>query len=120
MVVTSIRWAQCIPNCVLHAWYYGFDELNCNSTFSLSLLIFPYFLSAVERLTFGEFFNHPFLSQRQSNELLSPLRNAGKGPQEDNLPFSLDDVSNGPDRSPSFVRKPSMKSTVGFSSGGFV
>ncbi|KAI8556117.1 hypothetical protein RHMOL_Rhmol05G0227000 [Rhododendron molle] len=76
MVVTSIRWAQCIPNCVLHAWYYGFDELNCNSTFSLSLLIFPYFLSAVERLTFGEFFNHPFLSQRQSNELLRNRRSS--------------------------------------------
>ncbi|KAG5554713.1 hypothetical protein RHGRI_012313 [Rhododendron griersonianum] len=63
----------------------------------------------VERLTFEEFFNHPFLSQRQSNELLSPVRNAEEGSQEDNLPFSLDDVSNGPDRSPSFVRKPSMK-----------
>ncbi|KAI8539766.1 hypothetical protein RHMOL_Rhmol09G0208500 [Rhododendron molle] len=50
----------------------------------------------------------------------SPLRNAGEGSQEDNLPFSLDDVSNGPDRSPSFVKKPSMKSTVGFSLGGFV
>ncbi|KAI8556706.1 hypothetical protein RHMOL_Rhmol05G0274700 [Rhododendron molle] len=88
----------------------------------------------VERLTFEEFFNHPFLSQRQSNELLrnrrspktivgfpfserSPVRNAEEGSQEDNLPFSLDDVSNGPDRSPSFVRKPSMKSTVGFSVG---
>ncbi|KAI8556704.1 hypothetical protein RHMOL_Rhmol05G0274700 [Rhododendron molle] len=134
MVVTSIRWAQCMASCVLHAWYYGFDELNYNSTFSLSLLIFPYFPSAVERLTFEEFFNHPFLSQRQSNELLrnrrspktivgfpfserSPVRNAEEGSQEDNLPFSLDDVSNGPDRSPSFVRKPSMKSTVGFSVG---
>ncbi|XP_058215222.1 serine/threonine-protein kinase ATG1c-like isoform X2 [Rhododendron vialii] len=88
----------------------------------------------VERLTFEEFFNHPFLSQRQSNELLrnrrspktivgfpfserSPVRNAEEGSQEDNLPFSLDDVSNGSDRSPSFVRKPSMKSTVGFSVG---
>jgi serine/threonine-protein kinase ULK/ATG1 len=88
----------------------------------------------VERLTFEEFFNHPFLSQRQSDEFLrnrrSPktiggfpfsernaARNAEEGSQEDKLPFSLDDDYNGPDRSPSFARKPPMKSTVGFSLG---
>lgn len=44
-------------------------------------------------------------------------RNAEEGSQEDKLPFSLDDDYNGPGRSPSFARKPPMKSTVGFSLG---
>ncbi|GFY83679.1 protein kinase superfamily protein [Actinidia rufa] len=87
----------------------------------------------VERLTFEEFFNHPFLSQGQPDELLrkrrsqrtidsfpfsehNRVRNA-EGRQDDCLPFSLDDDSRGPDRSPSFVRRPSMKSTIGFSLG---
>ncbi|KAA8518953.1 hypothetical protein F0562_016273 [Nyssa sinensis] len=87
----------------------------------------------VERLTFEEFFNHPFLSQRQPDELLrnkrsariidafpfserSPPRNLVETSQEDCLPFSLDDDSSGPDGSPSFVRKrSSLKSTYGFS-----
>ncbi|GFY82249.1 protein kinase superfamily protein [Actinidia rufa] len=86
----------------------------------------------VERLTFEEFFNHPFLSQGQPDELLrnrrsqrtidnfpfsehNLVRNAEEGRQDDWLPFSLDDDSRGPDRGPSFVRKPSMKSTFGFS-----
>uniref|UniRef100_A0A5B7ANB7 Putative serine/threonine-protein kinase ATG1 n=1 Tax=Davidia involucrata TaxID=16924 RepID=A0A5B7ANB7_DAVIN len=87
----------------------------------------------VERLTFEEFFNHPFLSQRQPDESLrskrsariidrfpfserNPLRNTEEMSQEDCLPFSLDDDSSGRDGSPSFVRKrSSMKSTYGFS-----
>ncbi|XP_057511828.1 serine/threonine-protein kinase ATG1c-like [Actinidia eriantha] len=86
----------------------------------------------VERLTFEEFFNHPFLSQGQPDELLrnrrsqrtidsfpfsehNLVRNAEEGRQDDWLPFSLDDDSRGPDRGPSFVRRPSMKSTFGFS-----
>ncbi|CAL1378976.1 unnamed protein product [Linum trigynum] len=85
----------------------------------------------VERLTFEEFFNHPFLSQRRADEPLRAQRpsrfadgfsssetNAiGRGsPQEDCLPFFLDDDSSGPDRNPSFsTRKPSIKTTYGFS-----
>ncbi|KAL6998362.1 Serine/threonine-protein kinase ATG1c [Sarracenia purpurea var. burkii] len=87
----------------------------------------------VERLTFEEFFNHPFLSQRQQDELLRSRRsprvldgfalpeinlvtNAEQIPQEDRLPFILDDGSTAPDGSPFFLRsKPSMKSTYGFS-----
>ncbi|CAI0427339.1 unnamed protein product [Linum tenue] len=84
----------------------------------------------VERLTFEEFFNHPFLSQRRADEPLAqrPSRFAdgfsssetnaiGRGSsQEDCLPFFLDDDSSGPDRSPSFsTRKPSIKTTYGFS-----
>ncbi|KAH1068841.1 hypothetical protein AAZX31_03G056400 [Glycine max] len=88
----------------------------------------------VERLTFEEFFNHPFLSQKQT-EQDEPLRNrssprlvggfcsTGSDPlrrteenyQEDCLPFMLDDDSSGPEGSPSFSRKKSsMKSTYGF------
>ncbi|KAI3474134.1 hypothetical protein Pfo_028922 [Paulownia fortunei] len=63
----------------------------------------------VERLTFEEFFNHPYLSQRQPVEFFS------KSSQEDCLPFSLDDDSSGPDGSPSFPRRFTMKSLYGFS-----
>ncbi|KAG8374350.1 hypothetical protein BUALT_Bualt11G0122700 [Buddleja alternifolia] len=82
----------------------------------------------VERLTFEEFFNHPYLSERQPNESFRnrqsqkvshefPLseRNTEESSQEDNLPFSLDDDSSGPDGSPSFRKKPAMKSINGFS-----
>ncbi|KAK8532014.1 hypothetical protein V6N12_053466 [Hibiscus sabdariffa] len=85
----------------------------------------------VERLTFEEFFNHPFLSQGQPNEPLrsqrisrtgysffesSPVRNTDEGFQEDCLPFFLDDDSSGPEGSPSFGKKrSSMKSPQGFS-----
>ncbi|KAL1126220.1 hypothetical protein V6Z11_A13G097500 [Gossypium hirsutum] len=72
-----------------------------------------------ERLTFQEFFNHPFLSQGQPNE---PLRSQGilgngypffesrpgstdESFQEDCLPFFLDDDSSGPEGSPSFEKK---------------
>ncbi|TYH91208.1 hypothetical protein ES332_A13G101200v1 [Gossypium tomentosum] len=83
-----------------------------------------------ERLTFQEFFNHPFLSQGQPNE---PLRSQGilgngypffesrpgstdESFQEDCLPFFLDDDSSGPEGSPSFEKKrSSMKSGYGFS-----
>ncbi|CAN1849916.1 Serine/threonine-protein kinase ATG1c [Linum perenne] len=86
----------------------------------------------VERLTFDEFFNHPFLSQRRADDSLrtqTPSRSADSfsslgnisvrkdSPQEDCLPFFLEDDSNVPERSPSFsTRKPpSMKTTYGFS-----
>ncbi|CAL5335000.1 unnamed protein product [Camellia sinensis] len=80
----------------------------------------------LEQLTFEEFFNHPFLSLRQSDEFTknhrwfflsesNPVRSAEESSQEDCLPFILDDDSSGPDGSPSFVRRPSMKSTYGFS-----
>ncbi|KAL2502960.1 Protein kinase superfamily protein [Forsythia ovata] len=60
----------------------------------------------VERLTFEEFFNHPYLSQRQPHDSVRnkqseravddfpfPERNPEEGSQEDCLPFSLDDDS---------------------------
>ncbi|KAF7825619.1 serine/threonine-protein kinase ATG1c-like isoform X1 [Senna tora] len=88
----------------------------------------------VERLTFEEFFNHPFLSQKQSeqdrslrNKISSriagesrltapdPLRTTKENCQEECLPFFLDDDTSGPERSPSFSRKKSsIKSTYGF------
>ncbi|KAM7263675.1 hypothetical protein ACFE04_001358 [Oxalis oulophora] len=88
----------------------------------------------VERLTFEEFFNHPFLSQRQSDESSrsqrsssrstdnfpsaesSPVRTADESSQDDCLPFLLDDDSSGAEGSPSFnKRKPSINTTYGFS-----
>ncbi|KAK3037449.1 hypothetical protein RJ639_031943 [Escallonia herrerae] len=86
----------------------------------------------VERLTFEEFFNHPFLSQRQPDDPLSnkrptrvtggfpllecnPVRSRQESSQEECLPFSLDDDSSGPDGSPSFGRRSPMISTYGFS-----
>ncbi|RDX80548.1 Serine/threonine-protein kinase ATG1c, partial [Mucuna pruriens] len=88
----------------------------------------------VERLTFEEFFNHPFLSQKQTEQdeplrsrsssrlvggfcstVSDPLRRTEENYQEDCLPFILDDDSSGPEGSPSFSRKKSsMKSTYGF------
>ncbi|XP_019428954.1 PREDICTED: serine/threonine-protein kinase ATG1c-like isoform X2 [Lupinus angustifolius] len=86
----------------------------------------------VERLTFEEFFNHPFLSHKQpereepsrsSSRLLGefcstesdPLRSTKENYQEECLAFFLDDDSSGAERSPSFSRKKSsMKSTYGF------
>ncbi|XP_068477902.1 serine/threonine-protein kinase ATG1c-like isoform X5 [Phaseolus vulgaris] len=88
----------------------------------------------VERLTFEEFFNHPFLSQKQREQddeplrsssrlvggfystVSDPLRRTDENYQEDCLPFILDDDSGGgPEGSPSFSRKkPSIKSTYGF------
>ncbi|XP_050244322.1 serine/threonine-protein kinase ATG1c isoform X2 [Quercus robur] len=85
----------------------------------------------VERLTFEEFFNHPFLSQKQPAESLrrssilldefrspecNPVRNMEESSPDDCLPFFLDDDSSGAEGSPSFVkRRPFMKSTYGFS-----
>ncbi|KAK9986422.1 hypothetical protein SO802_031373 [Lithocarpus litseifolius] len=85
----------------------------------------------VERLTFEEFFNHPFLSQKQPAESLrrssrlldefrlpecNPVRNMEESSQDDCLPFFLDDDSSGAEGSPSFLNgRPSMKSTYGFS-----
>ncbi|KAK9714168.1 hypothetical protein RND81_06G076200 [Saponaria officinalis] len=86
----------------------------------------------VERLTFDEFFNHPFLQRCQQNEisrgrttlrrvdsqpLLDDLiKNREESSSDDCLPFLLDDDSSGPDGSPSFLgRRSSMKSSYGFS-----
>ncbi|KAE8661120.1 PRA1 family protein A2 isoform 2 [Hibiscus syriacus] len=85
----------------------------------------------VERFTFEEFFNHPFLSRGPPEKSLRsqsfsragfpcsesrPVRNTEESFQEDCLPFFLDDDSSGPDVSPSFAEKRSlMKSTYGFS-----
>ncbi|XAR68900.1 Non-specific serine/threonine protein kinase [Bertholletia excelsa] len=80
----------------------------------------------VERLTYEEFFNHPFLSQRQPDKLLrnsrslgmidsfphsepNPARFTKESSQEDCLPFSLDDDYSGPDGSPSFVTEAAGK-----------
>ncbi|CAK9151434.1 unnamed protein product [Ilex paraguariensis] len=80
----------------------------------------------VERLTFAEFFNHPFLSQTQpdassrnwrSSRIMvplpggKPLRNTDESSQEDCLPFRLDDDSSSPDGSPSFIRRSPLGST---------
>ncbi|PIM98854.1 Serine/threonine-protein kinase involved in autophagy [Handroanthus impetiginosus] len=82
----------------------------------------------VERLTFEEFFNHPYFSgrqperylrNRQSERLLedSPLseKNSEESSQEDYLPFILDEDSSGPEGSPSFPRRSTMRSMYGFS-----
>ncbi|KAL6508009.1 hypothetical protein OROGR_024204 [Orobanche gracilis] len=82
----------------------------------------------VERLTFEEFFNHPYLSQRQLDEFLRNRqsqrvldgfslseRNTEQISQEDCLPFSLDADSSCPDGNPSSQRKSTIKSLYGFS-----
>ncbi|KAL5709451.1 non-specific serine/threonine protein kinase [Ranunculus cassubicifolius] len=72
----------------------------------------------VERLTFEEFFNHPFLPQKEPQEPPRPrespknrdafpraVSSHGRYTEEssqDDLPFVLDDDSSGPDGSPSF------------------
>ncbi|KAJ6407812.1 hypothetical protein OIU84_011168 [Salix udensis] len=71
----------------------------------------------VERLTFEEFFNHPFLSPRKKDELLRSSRSV------DGFPFSgsnparnADDDSSGPEGSPTISKRMSpLKSTYGFS-----
>ncbi|XP_071720901.1 serine/threonine-protein kinase ATG1c-like isoform X2 [Rutidosis leptorrhynchoides] len=85
----------------------------------------------VERLTFEEFFTHPFFTQTKPDELsrdsrprrttggysfsTSPgFRNKEENNQED-LPFTLDDDSNGPDESPTIVTRSPLRSTYGFS-----
>ncbi|KAG9142579.1 hypothetical protein Leryth_011668 [Lithospermum erythrorhizon] len=82
----------------------------------------------VERLTFEEFFSHPFLSQKQPDDSSRnrrsprvidgfhisehiPVANAQDSSQED-LPFSLDSDSVGPDRSP--FKSSSHIITIGF------
>ncbi|KAJ6755836.1 SERINE/THREONINE-PROTEIN KINASE ATG1B [Salix purpurea] len=89
--------------------------------------------SPVERLTFEEFFNHPFLSQGKKDKSLSRRRssrsvdgfpfsesnlgkNADDNSQEDCLPFLLDDDSSGLEASPFVSKRMSpIKSTYGFS-----
>lgn len=86
----------------------------------------------VERLTFEEFFNHPFLYTAQPDELRNwgpsrtvddfPLSDSNRSRkteesfQDECLPFLLDDDSSGTEGSPSFAkRRSSMTSTYGFS-----
>ncbi|GJS68722.1 hypothetical protein Tco_0683287, partial [Tanacetum coccineum] len=86
----------------------------------------------VERLTFEEFFTHPFFTQTKPEEIprdrrprrttdgflipKSPaFKNKEESYQEDNLPFSLDDDSNVPHGSPSPVKRSPLRSTYGFS-----
>ncbi|XP_042000684.1 serine/threonine-protein kinase ATG1c-like isoform X1 [Salvia splendens] len=79
----------------------------------------------VERLTFEEFFNHPYLSNTQPIDSFSnrqsrrdlddfPGRNTEESSQEDCLPFSLDDDSSVPVGSPS-PKRSTMRSMYGFS-----
>ncbi|KAH6820177.1 Protein kinase superfamily protein [Perilla frutescens var. hirtella] len=100
--------------------------------------------SPVERLTFEEFFNHPYISQRQPDESVRnrqservldgfplpqgnteesfdedclPEGNAEESSHEDCLPFSLDEDSSGPTSSPSFPKTSTQKSMYGFPLG---
>ncbi|KAI3985042.1 hypothetical protein MKX01_004810 [Papaver californicum] len=69
----------------------------------------------VERLTFEEFFNHAFLSQKQSQESFSPSRHVEGSPPDDNLPFILDDDSSYHNLIPSSPEtRNSMRCTYGF------
>ncbi|KAG7532604.1 Protein kinase domain [Arabidopsis thaliana x Arabidopsis arenosa] len=83
----------------------------------------------VERLTFEEFFGHPFrqsyelsrsrLGSRAMDDFLSsgssPSRNMEESSQDDCLPFLLDDDSSGPEGSPSHLKRTSsMRSSSGF------
>ncbi|CAA3018903.1 serine threonine- kinase ATG1c-like isoform X2 [Olea europaea subsp. europaea] len=65
----------------------------------------------VERLTFEEFFNHPYLSMRRPDK---SFRNTEESSQEDCSPFHIDD-SSGPDKNPSSVGSSTVRYTHGFS-----
>ncbi|XAR50897.1 Non-specific serine/threonine protein kinase [Bertholletia excelsa] len=86
----------------------------------------------VERMTFEELFNHPFLSQRRTDDLFSkrnsagtldaflisaynPIQNTGERPLDDYLPFSLDDISTSPQERTNIVGELPMRCTYGFS-----
>ncbi|CAH8311018.1 unnamed protein product [Eruca vesicaria subsp. sativa] len=88
----------------------------------------------VERLTFEEFFHHPFLSNRQPYDVprsrsgsraMDGFHSSGSSPSgkteevshDDSLPFFLDDDSSEPEGSPSYINKHTspMKSSYGFS-----
>ncbi|KAL0867199.1 hypothetical protein Bca101_046317 [Brassica carinata] len=87
----------------------------------------------VERLTFEEFFHHPFLSDRQPYDVprsrsgsrtMDGFHSSGSNPSgkmeevshDDSLPFFLDDDSSEPEGSPSYIKHASpMKSSYGFS-----
>ncbi|KAG7536328.1 Protein kinase-like domain superfamily [Arabidopsis suecica] len=88
-----------------------------------------FMLQLVERLTFEEFFGHPFrqsyelsrsrLGSRAMDDFLSsgssPSRNMEESSQDDCLPFLLDDDSSGPEGSPSHLKRTSsMRSSSGF------
>ncbi|KAD5317463.1 hypothetical protein E3N88_17409 [Mikania micrantha] len=91
----------------------------------------------VERLTFEEFFSHPFFIQTEPDELprdrrpqktidgfsypIDPsCKNIEEINQEDNLTFIIDDDSNDSDGSPPFVKRSPLISTYGFSLGNEV
>ncbi|KAK4478538.1 hypothetical protein RD792_014019 [Penstemon davidsonii] len=82
----------------------------------------------VERLTFEEFFNHPYLSQsqpdesfrsRQSQTVLDGFhlsrRNTEESSPEYCLPFSLDNDASGPDGDSSIGKRSTMRHVYGFS-----
>ncbi|KAJ6821828.1 serine/threonine-protein kinase ATG1c-like isoform X1 [Iris pallida] len=86
----------------------------------------------VERITFDEFFSHHFLSNQQRDEPLSrtssdtrddfpsvectSTKPLGGSPQEECLPFPLDDESGGQDLKPTLPKnKGSIRATYGFS-----
>lgn len=77
----------------------------------------------LERLTFEEFFNHPFLAQSKPDETLrrSSCISSPRGThkmtlnyQEECMPFPLEDESGGLDQNPSAQMNISVKSTYGF------
>ncbi|XP_076932916.1 serine/threonine-protein kinase ATG1c-like isoform X2 [Bidens hawaiensis] len=81
----------------------------------------------VERLTFEEFFTHPFFTQTKPDEpdrrpqrttsdvYLYSKGSSFKNQEEDNLPFSLDEDSNVLDGSPPVIKKSPLRSAYGFS-----
>ncbi|KAI7755122.1 hypothetical protein M8C21_025992 [Ambrosia artemisiifolia] len=85
----------------------------------------------VERLTFEEFFAHPFITQTKPDGLsrdrrslrtadgfsypTSPTFKKEENNQDDNLPFSLDDDSNALVGSPPLPKRSPLRSTYGFS-----
>ncbi|XP_076910352.1 serine/threonine-protein kinase ATG1c-like isoform X1 [Bidens hawaiensis] len=83
----------------------------------------------VERLTFEEFFTHPFFTLTKPDEPLRDRRprrttsdvflysksSSFKKEEEDNLPFSLDEDSNVLDGSPPVLKKSPLRSAYGFS-----
>lgn len=80
----------------------------------------------VERLTFQEFFNHPFLSQKLTNKTSRSLRSqridgfpvesshpsssTNEKSQEEHLPCGLDDECGDHDRNPSHTKRPPLRS----------
>ncbi|KAG6437680.1 hypothetical protein SASPL_102603 [Salvia splendens] len=117
-------------NPALHGLHWTLASLKSGLYRSFSLPSIPksdWSMSSftVERLTFEEFFNHPYLSNTQPIDSFSnrqsrrdlddfPGRNTEESSQEDCLPFSLDDDSSVPVGSPS-PKRSTMRSMYGFS-----